>query len=377
MAALVGGCLALTACGGGDHTPAPTVSWHESASLPVPAGARAVLRDATYCAGRWYVVGATETSSGQTRPAVWSSRDGLQWRSARLDPAGDFYAAQAILGAIGCSRGRVAAVGAKVGGAHLMPRTQSWYRRADGSFVAVEAPYVLYGGVRSVRVGHLVGGPRGFLIAGSRTTGAAVWRSPDGRSFRIEEDAPGLADGGGRATQALDASWHDGAWWVVGISTDRAGFLSAVSWTSADGARWTRNPLPGGHAIATAERAAPTSQGMLAVGRDNGAFGAWTLADGTWSSPAAFGRTEPDAQEAAYVSSLAVAGDTVAVTYSDGSYFRLASGKVGGGWPDQPLPESVPVNGDDQVAVAGHGDAFLLLADDGTRGRVWLGRAPG
>lgn len=373
----MGGCLALAACGGGEHPPTPaSIAWHESA-LPTPAGARAVLRDATYCAGRWYVVGASETSTARTRPAVWSSTDGVGWRRERLDPGGDYYAARAILASVGCSRDRVVLLGAKSGGAHGMPRTQTWYRRADGSFVATRAPYELYGGVRSVRVGHLAGGPEGFLISGTRTSGAAVWSSRDGRSFRIEEGAPGLAGSRRTSTQAVDASWHEGAWWVVGISTDRGGFESAVSWTPAGGGRWTRHPLPGGHAIATAERTVPTSQGLLAVGLDDEAFGAWTLTDGSWSSPATFGRRDPDGAEAAYVSSLAVAGDDVAVAYSDGAHFRLASGRVGGPWPDQPLPESVPVSGDHQVAVGGHDGTYLLLADDGVRGRVWLGKAPG
>jgi hypothetical protein len=376
VAALVAGCVALAGCGDGGSTAASRIAWHES-SLPVPTGSRAMLRDATYCAGRWWVVGATVTAAGQTRPAVWSSSDGTDWRPASLDPAGGYYAARAILASVACSRGRLAVVGAKSGGAHGMPRTQSWFQRADGSFTAVVAPYALYGGVRAVHVAHLAGGPRGFLISGSRTGGAAVWRSRDGGVFRIEEDAPGLADGGGRSTQALDASWHDGTWWVVGISTDRGGFESADSWTPAGGGRWTRHPLPGGHAIATAERTATTSQGMLAVGLDDDAFGAWTLADGSWSAPRPFGTEDPAGEEAAYVSSVAVAGDDAAVAYSDGARFRLASGKVGHPWPDQPLPATVTVNGDHQVAVAGHGDTFLLIADDGTRGRVWLGQAPG
>jgi hypothetical protein len=336
-----------------------------------------MVRDATYCAGRWYVVGATATPTGQTSPAVWSSSDGTHWRAASLDPGDGYYAARAILATVACSGDRVAVVGAKSGGAHGMPRTQTWFQRADGSFVAVVAPYALYGGVRSVHVAHLAGGPDGFLISGSRTSGAAVWRSQDGRTFRIDEDAPGLADGGGRSTQALDAGWHDGAWWVVGISTDRGGFESAVAWTPAGHGRWARHRLPGGHAIATAERTATTAQGLLAVGLVDDAFGAWTLADGSWSAPTTFGTEDPDGEEAAYVSSVAVAGGDVAVAYSDGAHFRLASGEVGRPWPDQPLPQTIPVNGDHQVAVAGHGDTFLLVTDDGTRGRVWLGRAPG
>jgi hypothetical protein len=37
---------------------------------------------------------------------------------------------------------------------------------------------------------------------------------------------------------------------------------------------------------------------------------------------------------------------------------------------------SVPVTGDRQLAVAGGDGRFLLLADDGDGGRVWVADAP-
>jgi hypothetical protein len=151
----LGGLLGAAGCGGGDHA-GPSLTWQES-SLPRPAGSHAVVRDAAYCAGQWYVVGATATSPARTRPAVWSSTDALHWRTVRLDPAGDYYAARAILGSIGCSRGRVAVLGAKSGGVHGMPRTATWRQRPDGSLMAVRASYELYGGVTAVRVNRLAG----------------------------------------------------------------------------------------------------------------------------------------------------------------------------------------------------------------------------
>ena len=376
LVALTGVVLVLLAgCGGGDHA-GPSPHWSGS-SLPTPEGARAVVRDAAYCGGRWYVVGATATSSTRTRPAVWSSPDAEHWQPVSLDPGGDYYAARAILGSVGCSRGRIAVLGAKSGGAHGMPRTATWRQRGDGSLVAVRASYELYGGVRAVRVNRLSGGARGWLIAGTRTSGAAVWRSADGRTFRIDEGAPGLASTRRVTTQGFDAAWHDGSWWVVGTAVDSGGAEAAMSWTPAGGRRWTPRPLPVQASLATAERLVGTPQGLVAVGLDDDAFAAWTLADGTWKLTQGFGRRDPAGTEAAYVAGLASVGDEVAVTYSDGAHFRLALGPAGGDWRDVATPSSVPVSGDDQLAVAGGDGRFLLLADDGSGGRVWVADAPG
>jgi hypothetical protein len=368
------GLLLLTGCGGGHHSP-PSPAWHES-SLPTPAGSRAIVRDAAYCGGRWYVVGATATSPTRTRPAVWSSTDAEHWRAVRLDAGGDYYAARAILGSVGCSRGRIAVLGAKSGGAHGMPRTATWRQRGDRSLVAVRASYELYGGVRAVRVNRLSGSAQGWLIAGTRTSGAAVWRSDDARRFRIEEGAPGLADTRRATTQGFDAAWHDGAWWVVGTAVDRGGVETAMAWTPADGDRWTPRPLPVEASLATGERLTGTPRGLVAVGLDDDAFAAWTLTDGSWTLTRAFGHRDPAGTEAAYVAGLASVGGEVAVTYSDGAHFRLALGPAGGPYPDVAPPVSVPVTGDDQLAVAGGDGRFLLLADEGSGGRVWVADGP-
>jgi hypothetical protein len=336
-----------------------------------------MVRDVGYCGGRWYVVGATATPSDRTSPAVWSSPDAEHWHTVRLDPGGDYYAARAILGSVGCSRGRIAVLGAKSGGAHGMPRTATWRQRGDGSLVAVRASFELYGGVKAVRVNRLSGGPHGWLVAGTRTSGAAVWRSPDARTFRIEEGAPGLASSHRATTQGFDAAWYDGAWWVVGTSVDRRGTEAATSWTPAGAGRWSARPLPADASIATGERVAETPQGLVAVGLDGEAFGAWTLADGSWRLTTTFGRRDPAGTEAAYVVGLASVEQEVAVTYSDGARFRLALGPATGPWPDVTPPVSVPVTGEDQLAVAGGDGRFLLLADDGTGGRVWVADAPG
>jgi hypothetical protein len=257
-----------------------------------------------------------------------------------------------------------------------MPRTATWRQRADGSLVAVKALFTLYGGIKAVQVNRLTGGPHGWLIAGTRASGAAVWRSTDARTFRIEEGAPGLASTARATTQGFDGAWSDGRWWVVGTSVDRGGFESATSWTPAPAGRWTSLPLRGDASITTAERVGDTPQGLVAVGIDGTAFAAWTLSSGSWGPASTFGKRDPAGTEAAYVAGLASAGDEVAVTYSDGALFRLALGPADGPWPDVAPPVSVPVTGDDQLAVAGGDGRFLLLADEGSGARVWLADAP-
>ena len=137
------------------------------------------------------------------------------------------------------------------------------------------------------------------------------------------------------------------------------------------------DPLRGAASIATAERVAETPRGLVAVGLDGDAFGAWTLSEDTWSSPMSFGHRDPGAREAAYIVSLASVRSEVAVAYSDGAHFRLALGPAGGPWPDVAAPVSIPVTGDGQLAVAGGGGRLLLVGDDGSEGRVWVGEAPG
>ena len=79
-------------------------------------------------------------------------------------------------------------IGSRSGGAHGNPRVTSWYQRADGALVDMQAPFELYGGPEAVSVRRVVAGPSGWLIAGNRLSGAAVWVSADATDFRIVDD---------------------------------------------------------------------------------------------------------------------------------------------------------------------------------------------
>jgi len=375
-AALVATGLAATGLVACDHDDAPSgmhLSWQKS-DLPAAAGERVVVRAATWCDGRWVVVGATADAGGNTRPAVWSSTDAADWRAVRLHPGHDYYAARAILFSVGCARGRVAVLGAKSGGAHGNPRTATWRERSDGSLAAVSAAFELFGGPNAVSVSRLTGGPTGYLIAGTRTGGATVWTSRTGDPFRIHEDAPGLASTEQRRTQALDAVWWQGAWTVAGTATDDTGRPSGTAWRGTGDGAWTASRLPGGRTITTAERLALTDDGPLAVGFVDRAFGVWSDRDERWALVSTFGRQDPDATSAAYVSGVAWTGSLLAAAYSDGATYHLAVGPTRG-LDGVPLPAPVAVRGDTTVSVAAHGSSLLLLTDDGSGAHVWLAHA--
>jgi hypothetical protein len=373
--ALAGAVLllgAVTACGHQD-SPWAHLAWR-SATLPVPDGSRAVLRSATWCDGRWVVAGATADAAGTTRPAVWTSTDGGTWDTVRLDPGGDFYAAHQILGSAACSRDRLALLGARPGGIHGTARTATWRERPDGSLAAVRAPYTLFGGTRAVGVNALEGGPDGFMIAGTRVSGAAVWTSRDGVGFRLHESAPGLASTPSARTQGTDTVSAGHGWLVVGDSTEDDGRVAATVWTPAGPDHWLRRVLPGGDRVSTADRAARAGSAPMVGGVLDDGFGLWRRTGVDWVLDGTFGETDPDATSAAYVSGLAWTGSVVVATYSDGTRYRLA---VGGASPaDSELPTSVTVNGDHAVSVAAHGPEALLLTDDGHQGRVWLASVP-
>lgn len=376
MVALIGAALVatgLTSCG--HHDPAwDHLAW-QAVRLPVPAGDRAVMRGATWCADRWVVVGATADARGDTKPAVWTSGDGRQWRTLRLDPGDDYYAARAILTSVGCAHGRLAVLGAKSGGAHGNPRTATWRQQPDGSLAVVPAPFDRFGGQNAVAVNSLVGGPRGYLIAGTRVPGAAVWSSRDGDAFRLHQRAPGLASTSRLSTQALDAVWWHGAWTVVGTSIDHTGRLTATAWTGSGAGPWRLTRLPGGSTITTAERLAVSGAGPVAVGLDDQGFAVWVDRQGRWSRESTFGAEDADGTSAAYVTGVAWTGSLLVATYSDGARYRLAVGATGG-LDDVPMPVTVTVRGDHSVSIATHREDAVLLTDDGTQGRVWLTRVP-
>ncbi|GHJ44886.1 hypothetical protein Cs7R123_22280 [Catellatospora sp. TT07R-123] len=380
LAALLAGGAAAGCTGGGQASappsPVPALSpaW-QAVTLPVPPGGpgRLMVRDATVCGGRWVLVGAVAAADGGTRPAAWTAPDGQAWQPVALHPK-TFYGEQDVLYSVGCAGDRVAVLGAKSGGAHGNPRVSSWYSAADGSLVEVTAYFELYGGNDAVNVARVRGGQRGFAIAGNRKSGAAVWLSPDATEFTLLEGAPQLASDDGGRTVANDVTATADGWLEVGAVTP-AGRIDRdpLAWTSADGRSWQRVPGPATSAYEEFGRVVTAAGVPVAVGLRGDVFGAWRLVGGAWQDAGGFDRTDGPT---AWVPAVAAAGPAVLAVVSDAVDFRLWLSPEAGRWAPVTLPAALTAKGDAAAGVAAAGGRMVLLADDGTAGRVWLADLP-
>lgn len=375
--------LLASACSGtGSERDKPSepleLTWQE-ATLPVPPGpaGRVAVRDATNCAGEWYVVGGVfpPDPTEDSRPAAWNSRDGVTWTSLELDPQG-YWAERAVFSSVACRDGEIAMVGAKSGGAHGNPRVTTWYRRDDGTFTDVVAGFELYGGPLAVTVQRIAGGPGGWLIAGARTSGAAVWLSDDATDFRLVDDDRALSSDDTMETLAWDQVYDGQRWTVVGSAAVK-GRLPRVpmAWTSPDGEAWHRQEVPGSDGFTDLERVIRIPGGdLLAAGIRGDEFGTWQRIDGTWKRLGLFGELDPDRRAGPYVSGLTEAGSQIFASVSDGTSYALWASDDGHAWQPVTTPANPTTAGEHVMSVGGYGSALLLLADDGENGRVWLAK---
>ncbi|MFC8619233.1 hypothetical protein ACFT9M_22825 [Micromonospora purpureochromogenes] len=370
----------LAAC---DPAPAPRraeeplrPAW-QALTLPAPPGppGRALLRDATACAGRWYAVGGVADAAGGTRPAAWSSRDGANWTVVPI-AADSFYGKQNVLYSAGCRDGVLAVIGAKVGGAHGYPRVSTWRQRPDGGLVEVSASFETYGGPKAVNVSRLTGGPAGWLIVGNRSSGAAAWVSPDAADFALVEGAPELASDGRGVSWAFDAVGVPGGWLAVGgvLPTGRID-RDPVAWSSADGRTWRRTALPGTDRYEELQRVVLVDGAAVAVGLRGGAFGAWRRDGDRWATAGGFGGAAPS--QVPSVDGLVAAGGRLVAAVSDGKSRSVwTSVDRGGSWRRVELPGPVPAGADRDVALAAVGERLWTFTDDGTRATAWSAVVP-
>jgi hypothetical protein len=376
--AFLAAALVLAGCSG-TRVPKPDVSpsalvlgWTESV-LPRPPGTagRIAVRDAAICGSRWFVVGAVQDAAGETVPAAWSSDGGAAWTPMRID-ARSYYGKQNVLSSVACRDDRMAALGAKVGGAHGNPRTSSWRETPDRVLHEVSAPFELFGGPQAVNVARLDAGPSGWLISGNRMSGAAAWVSRDAAAFRIVERAPVLASGGKGETWSFDSVAAAGDWVMVGGELLKGRIdRDAVGWRSADGLTWRRLPAAGATSAYEELQRVVVQSTPVAVGVRGAQFGVWRLDGETWRPGTSFGAVK--AGGVAGVRSLAVAGRSLfCVTSDGGSHGLWVSADGGGDWRPAALPAPAGVRPEQAVAVAGAGDRVLLVLDDGTQGRIYL-----
>ncbi len=348
------------------------VAW-KARDLPTPPGptGRIAVRDAVACAGTWFLVGGVFTADGESRPAAWSSPDATSWTNLRLAPEG-YWARRSVLSSVACRNGTVAMVGAKSGGAHGNPRVSTWYQRPDGVFVDVEAGFELYGGPQAVSVGKMAAGPDGWLIAGSRTSGAAVWVSPDATEFTLIDDDPQLSKDDQFDTTALDQV-HDGHEWTVVGSATTPGRLPRVpmSWRSEDGRTWQREEVPATEEFNDLEKVVSLEDRLVAVGIRGDGFGTWERRVGGWRPGVRFGALDDDGHASPFVSALTVTGDQLVATVSDSTSYAMWTSTRGEDWRPVRTPTHPTTAGEHIMSVASDGEQVLLLADDGEHGRVW------
>ncbi len=323
--------------------------------MPPGTPGQLVVRDVADCGGTWYAVGGVLGRGDATRPAGWSSIDGRTWRGVTFAPLStSLYGPQNEIYSVGCAAGRVAMIGSRPGGAHGIPRISTWRLRADGAMAEVFAPFDTYGGDNGVDAARVAAGPDGFLIAGNRTSGAAVWLSPDGAAFRLFEKVPGLAGDAGHRTAARDGvEGADGRWVVVGglapvTSLDQA----PAAWTTRDGRDVTPVAVPAPAGFNELQRVVRSGGDVIAAGPRGDRVGAWREHAGTWTQAGAF--------PGHAVQSLAVAGGDLYAA-ADAGVWR--SDDRGGSWKQYPPPAGAVA----PMALAGRADRLVLASG----GRVW------
>jgi hypothetical protein len=289
--------------------------------------------------------------------------------------ASSVYGPEHELYSTACRSGVLVALGAKPGGAHGNPRI-STYRLVAGVLTEVPSPFGDFGGEHAVNVARVTVGDPGFLITGNRTSGAAVWLSPDGGTFDLVEEAPGLATGDGPVTWDADAAWLDGAWQLVGATAARPLARDAAAWRSPDGRTWTPVPAEAGPDYDEIKVACPAGDTLVALGVNGDTFQTWRYSRGDssgasaaagWALAGRFGSTTGGGGAIPAVAGLATDGDTLlaAVVDTPTTLWRSADG--GASW--RPVTAPAGQGMAHRAAVAGWAGRYLLVLDD----RVFLG----
>jgi hypothetical protein len=151
----------------------------------------------------------------------------------------------------------------------------------------------------------IAAGPAGVVIIGSTVgkdrTAVAAWYSPDGLTWTVAPEQRSLGGGSDRTTGMNAIAAVDDGWIAVGEEGPAniecvACWISAVTWTSNDGLRWTRSAEGGDLAEAALTGITAGGHGYVGVGTAldtdpwQGAEGlslhgvVWTSPDGrSWS----------------------------------------------------------------------------------------------
>lgn len=362
------------------------VGWRAGA-VPAHSGApgRTVLRDATRCGDEWWLVGAvfldSPTETRDTRPAAWTSQDGVTWTAIPVTTH-TYWGRRAILNSVACSRGRVAMVGARSGGAHGNPRVTTFRETGEGGLVDVPAVFTQYGGITATGVGPMTGGPGGWLIAGNRLSGPGVWVTDDPSGFTKVEDEPGLVGDGSVEAVAQAGAWVDGRWVLVGggARTSSMADREPLAWTSPDGLTWSSMEVPATSEAEDLHKALELTDtagaSAVALGLSGQRFAAWVLDGSSWSRSGEFGAVAEQWSGTPYVASVAEASSGVLATLSTAARYELWFSRDTESWTPVAFPGQPSTASDHALVVAAEEDQLLLVVDDGDDARVYVGQAP-
>ncbi len=267
--------LVASACTAGTEAAPPAGGWQ----VVTPPG---VLASDLFARAGGVLVGGVSAGPGP-RPLLAIERDGA-WQDIPATPATAYGGQAAILHASIDDAGRVVAIGAVTGGAHLNPRWSAWTGTGAG---ILEEPQTVetFGGPAAGGVTGVVGGDDPLVVGtwslAPGVTGIAVWKHAG--ALWIRQPSPEVFTGSAsEQVTATAAAGSGGAVVVVGLSTSfRHGLVRqrAIAWVSDEArASWTRVDLDASDDDSAATDVSCAADGCLVVGRLGGRLAAWRLA---------------------------------------------------------------------------------------------------
>ena len=248
--------------------------------------------------GRGWIAVGYDTTGGDADAALWTSSDGLIWNRNARDEAVFGGDGEQTMGDVAVGTGRVVVVGTDTSGGDS---DAAVWTSSDGvSWTRIPHDEATLGGDgEQAMLAVVVGGP-GFVTVGSDASGGdgdiAVWTSPDGVTWTRVPPDPAIFGGDGDQWAADVAAGDLG---VIAVGSDfRSGYGDAAVWTSADGLAWTRiandDEVLGGPGAEYMWSVTTGGPGVVAVG--SAWFGIDQYRAATWTSPdgATWTRTPED-----------------------------------------------------------------------------------
>lgn len=223
----------------------------------------------------WMAVGTRQSAAGVPVATVWTSPDGVTWRSSPIDaiPMADSASAAAQY------RGQTVVVGSVGQGANRQAAV--WISPSPGaSFAAVSVPST--GGPSEMSV--VAVGALGMFAVGTVDGRFAMWSSTDGRDWQEQPAAEKIVTASAGARVWAMLAEGDNMYAAGSLGSGAA--QQAAMWSTSDGLHWHRVTTaatafagPGSRVIYSL---AALGNGLVAAGAVNRGSG-WTAA--SWVSP--------------------------------------------------------------------------------------------